>query len=142
MTRQARHLLACLGAAGVAASLLIGPTHAAPRAATPAPFVTLSISQGKFRLAGHHLTPDSYAGALLVYRNLAHTTQRTARVNIDAGRIQTDGSSSYVYEVTDDGDVTFAGSTNLISGGTTPGDLVAVISTTAGETLDVEAAIP
>lgn len=128
----------------LAAVALVAPAPSSPAssASSATPFASLTISGGKFRISAHRLTPGTYAGTLLVYRDLAHTTQRTSRVNIAAGRVQTDGGSSYLYEVDEAGDVTFAGGINLMTGGVTPGELIAVVSTTDGATLDVEAPVP
>lgn len=125
-----------------AAALLLAPSAATAPAkhhatAAPAAFVSLTITDGKFRVTGTNLTPGSYAGVLLAYRDYAQTTSRTARVNVAFGHILT-GDDSYLYEVGPDGHVTIAGGVGLFTGGHVPGRLVAVLATTGGDLADAE----
>lgn len=135
---------------GVVALLLVPTGSSAPVASsTPkatSAFVSLTITGTKFRVTGTNLTPGSYAGALLAYRDYARTTSTTARVNVAGGRIQTDTNgdfygNAYLYEVDEGGHVTIAGSTNIFTGGHIPGRLVVQLATTAGEMVDAEADI-
>lgn len=121
-----------------AALLLVG---AAPSASAPSAHRatgSLRIDQSRFRFSAHGLSPGSYVGVLLAYRDYARTTARTSRVNVVEGVIQT-GDQSYLYEVDEGGNVTVAGSLHLITGGVGPGRLVALLSDTAGEMADDEA---
>lgn len=121
-----------------AAALLLAPASAsAPAHHSSLASVSLTITGNTFRLTGTNLTPGSYAGALLTYRDYAQTTSRTARVNVAFGHILT-GDDSYLYEVGPDGHVTIAGGVGLFTGGHVPGRLVAVLATTGGDLADAE----